>query len=301
MLATRNILFVGLFLILIGTLVISFVRKLRDEHSKGRLKSRHLGLVSSDMVAQISPFILRAKTMTFLISALSIGLLLLIMWQAREGRTAWRLVILTALSVVFLSSYWLIRYWLMIRRSGSFRRIFPKFLITAFIILSVDVLIFLSVKNLPAFRHLTGDSSSADEESIKKLVQESQLYEVRNLYADPTSVSSSELSKYWVPSEQGGKEVDRINASITRLQNQNWHYGVESRPEDFEILSVKLDQPTEGSALVLTSERWFIPLYREDGTRVLERNPYVGPFSVTYTLRKVNGTWLIQDSTVPFQ
>ncbi len=310
MLGTRNILFIGLFLVLIGALVTSIVLNYRDKRSRGRqgqnLTGTSRGLLGKSIASL--PWAITRPITVLLVSLSSVTLFLFMILQTRPERNIWWLIaltvpILTYFSYLVIRELTVLRYlgrqsnYLSRQSSGRFSR---RVLFFLTILICQGLLFFFLYRS--NFRQARpAESSVADQEAIKELVQASQLYEVVDIYTDPTSFNSSRLAQYWVPSEQGGKDAGRINASVAQLQSKNWHYGLESKPENFEIVSVRLNQPNEGYATVMTSEKWFLPLYREDGTRVLERNSYLGPFSVVYTVRKFNGTWLIQDSTVPFR
>jgi len=141
-------------------------------------------------------------------------------------------------------------------------------------------------------------SSPFDEEEAKRVVKESQFFETLRIYENPQSVNQQELAKYWVPREQGGKEITEVEAAVKRLLAKGWQYGPESRAELFEIRYSHVLTPGD-EAEVGTMERWFIPMYRNDGTLVTERNVYLGPQQIDYKLRRINGVWLIQESTTP--
>lgn len=140
-------------------------------------------------------------------------------------------------------------------------------------------------------------SSPAEEAEVRRVVKESQLYECLGLYTEPKAFDRNQLRKYWVMPEHGGQEVEKIEASIQRLLNKGWRYGKDSKLERFEFRSVRIS-PRGDTADVETRERWYLPLYREDGSRVLERNAHLNTEPI-YTLRKVNGIWLIQATTNP--
>jgi hypothetical protein len=140
-------------------------------------------------------------------------------------------------------------------------------------------------------------SSPSNEDAIRRQVLESQIYETLSLYANSTAFDEAELSKYWIPADKGGKESERIKHSVENLSKRGMRYGKESKAESFEILSVRIYSPGD-YAEVETLERWFLPLYYENGDRVLDRNSYIGPYRVVYLLRKINGIWLIEDSSI---
>jgi hypothetical protein len=309
---TSNILFLCLFVLLIGVLATSIVLNLKDKVLRRRATSRRLSQGSTGKIAGPRGVLLWAvnRPIAVVLTGLLFSALFLIMnRRVLAEKSTWLQMIFGLACVLLLAeTYWLLirrpkSSWLLLRgpkSSWGARFVLKRVVLFVLMIITFNSVFWLSFKYWPELRQARVESSAADEKAIRELVQASHLYEVRTIYADPTSFHPSQLGKYWIPSDQGGKEAERINAIVARLQSVDWHYGTESSPENFEILSVSLNEPTEGNAVVSTSERWFLPLYRRDGTRVLERNAYLGPFLVKYTLKKVNGTWLIQDSTAPF-
>ncbi|HEX8148018.1 MAG TPA: winged helix-turn-helix domain-containing protein [Pyrinomonadaceae bacterium] len=137
-----------------------------------------------------------------------------------------------------------------------------------------------------------------DEAEVMRVVKESQLYETLGIYGDPSSYDAGRLRHYWLPTEEGGKEVAKIEASVKRLLEKGVHYGKDSRVERFEFRSVRVYSPRD-YAEAGTIERWYVPLRRADETLVEGRNIYLGPYTVDYTLRKVNGQWLLEESSTP--
>jgi DNA-binding winged helix-turn-helix (wHTH) protein len=140
--------------------------------------------------------------------------------------------------------------------------------------------------------------SPSDQEAITQLIGESQKYESLILYVSPQSFSEADLPQYWLPPEQGGKEILKVRSSLKRLQEKNLRYGDESRTERFEFRYVRVFSPRD-YAEAGTVERWYLPLYRADGSRVEGRNEYLGPYEVDYALRKVDGRWMIEETSTP--
>lgn len=138
----------------------------------------------------------------------------------------------------------------------------------------------------------------SDEAAVRRLVEESQKYESLTIYANPTAFDEPHLPDYWLAPELGGKEILKINSSLRRLQEKGLHYGRESRSERFDIRYVRVFSPRD-YAEVGTTERWFLPLYRADGSRVEGRNEYLGTYDVDYALRKVDNRWLIEETSTP--
>ena len=138
----------------------------------------------------------------------------------------------------------------------------------------------------------------ADEAEIARVVKESQVYESLGIYVDPASYDPRQMRMYWLPSELGGKETAKIEASVKRLLDKGLHYGKDSRVERFDFRYVRVYSPRD-YAEAGTVERWYVPLRRADNSLVEGRNVYLGPYHVDYTLRKVDGRWLIEESSTP--
>lgn len=147
-------------------------------------------------------------------------------------------------------------------------------------------------------QNITEINSPFDDAELRRVVKESQFFETLTIYGDPKSFDRSQLLKYWLPAEQGGKEITQVEAAIERLLSKGLHYGSESRAEMFEFRYVRILEPGD-HAVVGTTERWYIPTYDSNDNRVLDRNVYLGPNLMDYKLRKVNGSWLIEETTVP--
>lgn len=137
--------------------------------------------------------------------------------------------------------------------------------------------------------------SVPEEDRVRQVVQDSQLYESLVLYRDPKSFKEEDLDKYWTTELDMNSNFDRkrIRTGVRSLLEKGLHYGNETRCEQFEFQSVEIDAKNE-MALVKVLEKWFIAEYREDGS--LEKNKYVGPYFVSYVVRNVGGRWLIEKS-----
>ena len=62
-------------------------------------------------------------------------------------------------------------------------------------------------------------------------------------------------------------------AAVDRLRKRGWRYADESRVEVFDFRYVRVFSPRD-YAEVGTSERWYVPTVRADGSRVEDRNVY---------------------------
>lgn len=135
-----------------------------------------------------------------------------------------------------------------------------------------------------------------DEEEIQQVIKESQLYESLMLYTNPKTFEENLLDKYWLNELDANINTDRnrIREAVLNLKNKGQHYGEETKCEQLEFQSIEVNK--DGNyAVVKTLEKWFVAVYFDDGT--LERNKTVGPYFVSYILRKVDGKWLIEKST----
>jgi hypothetical protein len=81
--------------------------------------------------------------------------------------------------------------------------------------------------------------------------------------------------------------------------SKKWRYDKTSKAEVFEFRYSKIFAPGDyGEAG--TIERWYLPtVNQDDGTRVQDKNVFLGPMNIDYKLRKINGRWLIEETTIP--
>lgn len=161
-----------------------------------------------------------------------------------------------------------------------------KLMIGSLVLLPVLLLVFLSWKGF----------SEDHDEKIRQVVRDSQLFESLVLYKNPSAFKEEMLDKYWTAELDTVTNFDRrrIRESIEKLKAEKRRYGDETKCEQFEFQSVEINQE-ENFAVVKTLEKWFIAVYFDDGT--LKENKYVGPYFVSYIVRRVDGRWLIEKST----
>ena len=135
-----------------------------------------------------------------------------------------------------------------------------------------------------------------DEKEVMRVVKESQLYESLVLYKNPATFKESDFDQFWTPEleVEGNYDRGKIRQSVTKLVNEGRKYGDETKCEQFDFQSVEINVESN-TAIVKTLEKWFIAVYFADGT--LQRNKYVGPYFVSYVLKKINGKWLIEKSS----
>ncbi len=138
--------------------------------------------------------------------------------------------------------------------------------------------------------------SENNEEEIKQTVKESQLYESLIIYKNPSSFDEKSMDKYWIAEPDMNSNFDRrrITEAVQKMQAEGRRYGDETKCEQFEFQSIEINRD-ENFAVVKTLEKWFIAVYFNDGT--LQKNRTVGPYFVSYILRKADGNWLIEKST----
>lgn len=141
--------------------------------------------------------------------------------------------------------------------------------------------------------------SPEDEAEIKRVLRDSQMYESLVIYERPKDFDRAVLNKFWLSSEKGGKAMEKIEASIRRLLTKKWHYGEESRLEMLEYKYCRIYYPGN-SAEVGTTEKWYLPVYHENGSRILEKNVFLGPLDVDYFFVKIDGRWLLQSNNAPY-
>ena len=137
--------------------------------------------------------------------------------------------------------------------------------------------------------------SENNEEEVKQVVKESQLYESLVIYKNPSTFDESALDKYWTSELEISANYDRqrIREAVQKLKTEGRRYGNDTKCEMFEFQSVEINKD-ENFAVVKTLEKWFISVYFDDGT--LQKNKTVGPYFVSYILRKIDGRWLIEKS-----
>lgn len=135
-----------------------------------------------------------------------------------------------------------------------------------------------------------------NEAEIRRVVKESQLYESLVVYKNPSSFNEESLDKYWTAELDINSNYDRqkIREAVRKMDADGRRYGDETRCEQFEFQSIEINRD-ENLAVVKTLEKWFIAVYFDDGT--LQKNKTVGPYFVSYVLRKTDGKWLIEKST----
>ncbi|MDQ3133050.1 MAG: hypothetical protein M3Q99_20150, partial [Acidobacteriota bacterium] len=137
--------------------------------------------------------------------------------------------------------------------------------------------------------------SESDEEKIRKTVKESQLYESLALYKNPAAFEEAHLDKYWTAEldHKSNADRNRIREAVKKMNDEGRRYGDETKCEQLDFQSVEINRE-QNFAVVKTLEKWFIAVYFNDGT--LQKNKYVGPYFVSYLLRKTDGRWLIEKS-----
>lgn len=137
--------------------------------------------------------------------------------------------------------------------------------------------------------------SENNEEEIKRVVKESQLYESLVIYKNPKSFNEASLDKYWTAELEINSNYDRqrIREAVQKMNAESRQYGDGTKCEQFEFQSIEINQD-KNLAVVKTLEKWFIAVYFDDGT--LQKNKTVGPYFVSYILRRVDGNWLIEKS-----
>lgn len=130
---------------------------------------------------------------------------------------------------------------------------------------------------------------------VKKLVKESQVWEMLSLYVEPWVCDANDL-RYWAP---GSKALFEVVESVSRLNERDVHYGFGAKLLDFEFRYIRIAR--DGlSAEVGTREHWWLPVVKRDGTRVASRNPDQGPYEIEYLLVKLDGRWYLKSTSTPY-
>lgn len=132
-------------------------------------------------------------------------------------------------------------------------------------------------------------------EEVERVVKESQLYESLVLYKNPASFKEFDLDRFWTAELDVNSNYDRskIRQAAAKMVSEGKRYGDESKCEQFDFQSVEINANGD-MAVVKTLEKWFIAVYGGDGKLI--RNRTVGPYFVSYILRKIDGQWLIEKS-----
>lgn len=135
-----------------------------------------------------------------------------------------------------------------------------------------------------------------EENEVRRVVRESQMFESLILYADPGSFKETDLDRYWTSELDGEVNYDRerIRQATKKLANEGHRYGEGTKCEIFEFESVEVNRNND-RASVRTFEKWLLADYSVDGS--LLKMKTVGPYFVDYLLRKIDGQWLVEKST----
>lgn len=135
-----------------------------------------------------------------------------------------------------------------------------------------------------------------EEQEIINALQKILLYELE-LYKNPDEFDETELSRYWIPIENSGKAIKKVVKAVNRLKRYGLHYGSESCYEKLTFNSVKI--PSNKYADIQTTETWYFPVYDSQGERTAMPPRYEN-LNYTYTLRKLNGKWLLYSTTAEY-
>lgn len=133
---------------------------------------------------------------------------------------------------------------------------------------------------------------------LEKAVYEAQVFENLQLYCNPTSFRPEKVEQYFVPEREGGQAAKDVRAAVQRQCDRGLRYGQESRLEGFIVLRSSISSDGDRGK-VRVRERWYLPTYRNDGSRVNEKRAAFH-HEIDYTLRKMAGGWRIQSTTTPY-
>ncbi len=137
--------------------------------------------------------------------------------------------------------------------------------------------------------------AESDHKEVERVVKESQFYESLVVYKNPTAFTEADLDRYWTHELDVNSNYDRgkIRQAVAKLVAEGRRYGDETKCELFDFESVEINSDGD-MAVVKTLEKWFTAVYSSDGKLV--RNRTIGPYFVSYVLRKSDGRWLIEKS-----
>lgn len=134
------------------------------------------------------------------------------------------------------------------------------------------------------------------ESEVKRVVEESQMYESLVVYKYPERFKMTDLDKYWTEEHETAGNSDRakIQAAVQKLLMEGRRYGDETKNVQFRFESVDVTVGGD-SATARTFEEWQIANYTAAGELI--KISTVGPYFVDYLLKNVGGRWLIVRST----
>lgn len=135
-----------------------------------------------------------------------------------------------------------------------------------------------------------------EENEVRRVVRESQMFESLNLYANPAGFIETDLDRYWTSEFDGEANYDRgrIRQTVSKLAVEGRRYGEGSKCEIFDFQTVEINSNND-RASVRTFEKWLLADYSVDGNLLKVKT--VGPYFVDYLLRKIDGRWLVEKST----
>lgn len=139
------------------------------------------------------------------------------------------------------------------------------------------------------------------EAKVRHTVQDSQMIETLQIYTNPEGFDQNLLDKHWLSEKQGGIEITKVKATIEKLRCEETRYGKDAKLERFDFRYVRVSSFGFGkSAIVGTSESWYLPKHKKDGSRVQQeaKNEHM-KIAPEYELRKVGSSWLIVRTDVP--
>lgn len=133
---------------------------------------------------------------------------------------------------------------------------------------------------------------------IERAAYEAQVFENLQLYCNPASLRQEVVEQYFVPEREGGEAVKDVLAAVRRQIDRGLRYGQDSRLDSFVVLRSSVSSDGKRGQ-VRVRERWYLPTYRNDGSRAAEKRADFD-HEVDYTLRKIGDKWRIQSTTTPY-
>ena len=139
------------------------------------------------------------------------------------------------------------------------------------------------------------------ESRVRAVVSEAGLKEF-TFYKNPKSFAREQLKEFWVMPERRGLAAEKIEKGVQRLIREGQVYGQEAKPEVFQVEKISIPLYGFGDrAEVVVKEVWFMPTYDGAGNVVRPDKVHQDFGRTTYVLQKVDGRWLIYDSTASYK
>lgn len=138
---------------------------------------------------------------------------------------------------------------------------------------------------------------SGEAQEVVNALRRNLDYELE-VYKNPEDFDEAQLGKYWIPEEEDGRAIKKVRTAVARLKKYGLRYGSESIYEKLVFDSVKVS-PSGRYADVQTAEIWYFPVYNSQGERTAMTSRFED-LRYVYTLKKLNGKWLLFSTTTEY-